>query len=43
MLDKLASWLFFPVVLGASLVAGNNAIEAGIDPIATCSSTCRMR
>jgi ornithine lipid hydroxylase len=30
MLDKLASWLFFPVVLGASLVAGNNAIEAGI-------------
>lgn len=29
MIDKLASWLFFPVVLVASLVAGNNLIEAG--------------
>jgi sterol desaturase/sphingolipid hydroxylase (fatty acid hydroxylase superfamily) len=29
MLDKLASWLFFPVVLVVSLVAGNNLIEAG--------------
>lgn len=29
MLDRLASWLFFPVVLVTSLVAGNNLIEAG--------------
>ena len=29
MSDRLASWLFFPVVLVASLVAANNAIEAG--------------
>lgn len=29
MIDKLASWLFFPVVLVVSLVAGNNLIEAG--------------
>ena len=31
MLEKLASWLFFPVVLVVSLIAGNNLIEAGRD------------
>ena len=31
MLEKLASWLFFPVVLVVSLIAGNNLIEAGHD------------
>lgn len=31
MLDKLAAWLFFPVVLAISLVAANNLIEAGAD------------
>ncbi|MBY0400113.1 sterol desaturase family protein [Myxococcota bacterium] len=29
MIDKLAAWLFFPVVLAVSIVAGNNLIEAG--------------
>jgi len=29
MLEKLASWLFFPVVLVAALIAGNNVVEAG--------------
>lgn len=33
MLDRLASWLFFPVVLVASLVAGNNLIEAGVPTV----------
>ncbi len=30
--EKLASWLFFPVVLIVSLIAGNNLVEAGRDP-----------
>jgi len=29
MVDKLVSWLFFPVVLAVALVAGNNVVEAG--------------
>lgn len=29
MLEKLASWLFFPVVLIVSLVAGNQVVEGG--------------
>lgn len=29
MIDRLASWLFFPTVLVVALVAGNNLIEAG--------------
>lgn len=33
MIDKLASWLFFPVVLVVSLAAGNNLIEAGLPTV----------
>lgn len=29
MLEKLVSWLFFPVVLAAALMAGNNLVEGG--------------
>lgn len=31
MIDRLAAWLFFPVVTVGALIAGNNAIEAGHD------------
>ena len=33
MLEKLASWLFFPVVLVVSLIAGNQVIERGGNPV----------